>query len=159
MNLEKTWSLTSVRNKSQLRQQRHWRTSCSSSHLAPFITKMEKRRKYTLLNWNILSRSWKSPRPLHSYSTISNTHCSAYRTISRKLWCWTMTTLKRGVTARFVCSLPIPNQAVSGLIYSATQERQPRRCGLIYHGVQRTTSKVTHAYTAKGKKSRLLYTT
>ena len=91
--------------------------------------------------------------------TTSSTASIGYASSSRRLWCWTMTTLQRGIVARFVCCLPIRRVVVSGLIYSATLERQPKRFGSIYHGAQRTTSKRMPGFTAKGKKCRLYYTT
>jgi hypothetical protein len=122
-----------------------------------FIKKKEPHKKYTVLSWNALNRSWRSLLPRRLYSITSNTRSKESRMFSRGLWCWTTTTLKHGVVARFVCSLPIPKAGESGLIYSATLERRPKRCGLIYHGVQKTTSKPTHGFTAKGKKSLLSY--
>ena len=159
MSLEKTWSLKSVRGRSQLQQQPHWRASYFNSPRAQFMDKMERRKKYTVLNWNIWSRSWKSLRPRHLSSTTSSTLSNGYAFNFRKLWCWTTTTLRRGIVARFVCSWPTLNREALGSIYSATLEKQHKRCGLIYHGVQRITSKPTHGFTAKGKKSQLSYTT
>ena len=156
-NLEKIWSLRSGGKRSQLQQQQHWRTSSCNSPRVLFTQRMEKRKKYTVANWNILSRSWKNLRLPHWSSTISNTHSKDYDFSSRRLWSWTMTTSKRGVAARFVCSLPIPSQGESGSIYSATLVTQPRRCGLTSRGALKTTSRPTRVFTAKGKKNRLLY--
>ena len=106
-----------------------------------------------------LSRSWKNPRPQHSCSTTSNILYRGFSRLSRMPWSWTTTTLKRGVVARFVCFSHIRNRGASGLISSATLETQHKPCGLIYRGAPRTTSKPTLGFIAKGKKSRLLYTT
>ena len=157
-SLEKTWSLRSRKKRLQLRQQRHWRTSSCSSHRAQCMTSRERLKRYTVLNWNALSRSWKNPLPLHSYSIISNTVFNDYVFNSRKLWCWTMTTLRRGVVAKFVCSLPIPSREGSGLIYSATLETQHRQSGSTSLGAVRATFKPTHVFTAKGRSNRLLFT-
>ena len=157
-NLEKTWSLTSARSVLQLQLRRHWRASYFSSPRAQFMEKTDKRKTYTVLRWNALSRSWRNlPRRPWSSTTL-NTPSTGYVFNSRRLWSWTTTTLRRGVTARFVCSSPIPSPEESGLIYSATLVTQHKRSGSIYHGAQRTTSKPTHVFTAKGKKNRLLYT-
>ena len=64
---------------------------------------------------------------------------------------WTMTTLKRGVVARFVCFSHTHNLGASGLISSATLETQHKPCGMTYHGAPRTTSKPTLGFIAKGK--------
>ena len=158
-NLEKTWSLTSKKKRSQLQQQRHWRTSSCSSHRERFITKTENLKKYTALNWNGLSRSWKNLQVPRLSSIISSIRSNEYVFSSQRRWCWTMTTLRRGVVARFVCSLPTRRVAGLGLIYSATLERQHKQSGSIYHGAQRVTSKQMLGSTAKGKKSRLSYIT
>ena len=158
-NLEKIWSLRSVKKKSQLQQQRHWRTSYSSSHQERSTMKKERHKKYTALNWNSLSRSWKNLQVPRLSSIISSIRSNEYVFSSHRRWCWTMTTLKRGAVARFVCSLPTRKAAASGLIYSATLETQHRRSGSIYHGAQRTTSRRMLGSTAKGKKNRLSYTT
>ena len=159
MNLEKRWSLTSSKKGSQLRQQRHWRTNCSSSHQARCMTNKAIHMKYTAVSWNILSRSWKNLLPRRSYSITSSTASKGFVLHSQRRWCWTMTTLRRGVVARFVCSWPTLNQEVLGSIYSAMLVTQHRQCGTTSPGHLKTISRRMPGSIAKGKKSRLLYIT
>ena len=157
-NLEKTWCLVQIRGVSQLQQQRRWRASYSNSPAAQFMRKMEQRRKYTVLNWNSLLRSWKVLQRPRLFSTTLNIRCNDYEFNSQRRWCWTMTTLRRGKVVKFVCSWPIPKVSESASIFSATLVTQHKSCGGIYRGLQKTTRKGTLGYTAKGKKSRLSYT-